>query len=46
MFDILVGGYEFVRLHPGTAVVLVVAAYGVIQWARKKAAQSKAAGGV
>jgi len=45
MIDILVGGYELVRLHPATAVVVVVAAYGIIHWARKKAAQSKAAGG-
>jgi len=45
MFDILVGGYELVRLHPATAVVVVVAAYEILHWARKKAVQSKAAGG-
>jgi len=43
MIDILVGGYELVRLHPGTAVVVVAAAYGItawiLLWARRK--QSK-----
>lgn len=45
MIDILGTLYSLVLDHPATAVVVVVAAYGIIHWARKKAYQSKAAGG-
>ena len=45
MFDILVGGYEFVRLHPATALVITVAAYVIIRWVLTKVARPQTAGG-
>lgn len=49
MFDILIdilgGGYELVRQHPATALVITVAAYGLIRWVLTKVARPQTAGG-